>query len=160
MLYDPVSDLRRFVASADGSDKKSPITPRQDMLIKCDSRAQSPFAELCECLPTGRDHADFERYIKPVRNTVAFHYDPKQVNSALEFRTTHPSNLACSMTVGEDIHSCRFEFADVVLDTIVYRKLWQIPVDADVRVEADLQTGALESPCNFSNSQEILSPSS
>jgi hypothetical protein len=88
-------------------------------------------------LPTGRDHADFERYVRPVRNKTAFHYDGNQVKAALEFRTIHPSNSACSITIGEDIHSCRFEFADVVLDTIVCRNLWQIPVSADVRAEAD-----------------------
>jgi hypothetical protein len=32
---------------------------------------------------------------------------------------------------------CRFEFADVLIDTIVCRKLWAIPLGADVRQEAD-----------------------
>ncbi len=41
------------------------------------------------------------------------------------------------MTIGDDIHSSRFDFADVVLDTIVCRKLWEIPVTVDVRAEAD-----------------------
>lgn len=104
---------------------------------KCDARAQAAFAELCECLQGGRNHGDFERYVKPIRNTIASHYDPNEVKSALEFRRVHPSNIPCSITIGEDIHSCRFEFADVVLDTIVCRKLWQIPLGTDVRAEAD-----------------------
>jgi hypothetical protein len=41
------------------------------------------------------------------------------------------------MTISEDIHSCRFDFADVVIDTIVCRKLWAILIAADVRAEAD-----------------------
>lgn len=39
--------------------------------------------------------------------------------------------------MGEDIHSTRFDFADDILDTIVCLKLWQIPLDKDVRAEAD-----------------------
>ena len=104
---------------------------------KCDQHAQSAFAELCECLPSGRNHVAFERYVRPVRNKTAFHYDPEQVKSALEFRAAHHSSSLCSMTIGEDIHSSRFEFADVVLDTVVCRKLWAIPIATDVRAEAD-----------------------
>ena len=104
---------------------------------KCDYHAQSAFADLCECLPAGKDHSEFQRYVLPVRNKTAFHYDPDQVEAALEFRMTHHSNSPCSMTIGEDIHSSRFDFADVVLDTIVCRKLWEIPVTVDVRAEAD-----------------------
>ncbi len=107
------------------------------LVKKCDHHAQSAFAGLCECLPTGKDHAEFQRYVLPVRNKTAFHYDPAQVEAALEFRVMHHSNSPCSMTIGDDIHSSRFDFADVVLDTIVCRKLWEIPVTVDVRAEAD-----------------------
>jgi len=107
------------------------------LVKKCDHHAQSAFAGLCECLPTGEDHAEFQRYVLPVRNKTAFHYDADQVKAALQFRTMHHSNSPCSMTIGEDIHSSRFDFADVVLDTIVCRKLWAIPVTADVRAGAD-----------------------
>ena len=93
--------------------------------------------ELCKCLPAGKDHAEFQRYVPPIRNKTAFHYDPIEVNDALKFRATHHRNSLCSMTIGEDIHSTRFEFADVVLDTIVCRKLWGISVTADIRAEAD-----------------------
>ncbi len=107
------------------------------LVKKCDPRAQTAFADLCECLPSGRDHMDFGRYVQPIRNTVAFHYDAKRVNSALEDRANRPtSSPACSITIGEDIHSTRFEFADALLDTIVCRKLWGI-LDTDVRAEAD-----------------------
>jgi hypothetical protein len=107
------------------------------LVNKCEHRAQSAFADLCECLPTGKDNADFRRYVQPVRNKTAFHYDPNEVAAALRFRKTQHPNSPCSMTIGEDVHSSRFDFADVVLDTIVCRNLWGIPVTADVRSEAN-----------------------
>ena len=107
------------------------------LVTRCDTHAQSAFAQLSECLPAGKQHAEFQRYIPPVRDKTAFHYDTAEINRALEFRTKHHSNSPCAMTIGEDVHSCRFDFADVVIDTIVCRKLWAIPIEADVRVEAD-----------------------
>ena len=55
---------------------------------------------------------------------------------ALELRAAQLVVLG-SMTIGEDVHSSRCEFADVVLDTVVCRSLWKIPVGTDVRAEAD-----------------------
>jgi hypothetical protein len=107
------------------------------LVAKCDQRAQTAFGQLCECLQGGKDHANFRRFIPSVRDKTAFHYDTTEIMEALEFRTKHHSNSLCALTVGEDIHSCRFDFADVVIDTIVCRKLWGIPVGADVREEAD-----------------------
>src|SRR5277367_3837182 len=107
------------------------------LVTRCDAPAESAFAQLCECLPAGKHHAEFQRYIPSVRNKTAFHYDSTEIREALEYRTKHHSNSLCAMTIGEDIHSCRFDFADVVIDTIVCRKLWAIPIAADVRTEAD-----------------------
>jgi hypothetical protein len=102
---------------------------------KCYPDAQSAFAELCQCLPGGTDYDDFQRYVKPIRDKIGFHYDRKEVNWALEDRAKE--SIPFSVTVGEDIHSSRFEFADGIFDTIVCRKLWQIPRDKDVKAEAD-----------------------
>jgi hypothetical protein len=107
------------------------------LVTRCDAPAQSAFAQLCECLPAGKYHAEFQRYIPSVRNKTAFHYDTTEIREALEYRTKYHSSSLCAMTIGEDIHSCRFDFADVVTDTIVCRKLWAIPIAADVRAEAD-----------------------
>jgi hypothetical protein len=105
------------------------------LVKKCHGRTQSAFASLCECLQGGEDHADFVRYIKPIRDTIGFHYEPNAVAWAIEDRAKRSAPF--SMTIGEDINSCRFEFADDLLDTVVCRKLWQIPPDKDVHVEAD-----------------------
>jgi hypothetical protein len=98
------------------------------LVTRCDAHAQSAFLQLCECLPTGKHHAEFKRYVLSVRDKTAFHYALAEVAEALEFRAKHHSNSLCAMTIGEDIHSCRFDFADVVIDTIVCRKLWAIPI--------------------------------
>jgi len=107
------------------------------LMSRCDPNAQSAFAELRECLNGGRYHAEFKRYISSVRDKTGFHYDKAEITEALEFRTKYHSNSSCAMTIGEDIHSCRFELADVLIDRIVCRKLWDIPMAADVRAEAD-----------------------
>lgn len=104
------------------------------LVKKCHPQTQAAFAALCECLPGGKDYADFVKYIKPIRDKIGFHYDDDVVAWVME----HGAKAASlSLTIGEDINSCRFEFADEFLDIIVARKLWEIPVDKDVRVEAD-----------------------
>ena len=108
-----------------------------NLLSRCGSEAQSAFTDLCACLPKGNEHKKFERYVGWIRNRVAFHYGANDVNWALGDRANKSNSGTCSMTLGEDIHSSRFEFADAILDTIVCRRLWQIPVKADVRAEAD-----------------------
>jgi hypothetical protein len=111
------------------------------LVTRCAASAQSAFAQLCECLHPGKYHAEFKRYVHSVRHKTAFHYDTTEIREALEYRAKHHSNSVCAMTIGEDIHSCRFDFADVVIDTIVCRKLWALSIAADVRTEADRISG-------------------
>src|ERR1700743_290519 len=99
-------------------------------------QAQKAFAKLCECLNGGKHHAKFHRHVALVRNKTGFHYDLAKITEALEFRIKHHSGSLCAVTIGEDIHSCRFDFADVVIDTIVCRTLWGIPMRADAQVAA------------------------
>lgn len=104
------------------------------LVRNCYPRTQDAFAALCECLPGGRDYADFNKYIKPIRNKIGFHYDREKVEWAMK----HLAKASpITVTIGENIHSSRFEFADEVFDAVVCRKLWQIPLDKDVRAEAD-----------------------
>jgi hypothetical protein len=107
------------------------------LLNRCSSEAQSAFTDLCACLPKGSEHKTFERCVGWIRNRVAFHYGANDVDWALGNRANKSNPGTCSITLGEDIHSSRFEFADAILDTIVCRRLWQIPVKADLRAEAD-----------------------
>lgn len=118
-----------------GAIKNSPALSA--LVARCNPPAQSAFARLCESLHGGKQNGQFKQYVLSVRNKTAFHYDLAEVGEALEFRRKHHSTSPCGVTMGEDLHSCRFEFADVLIDTIVCRKLWGIPMKADVREEAD-----------------------
>jgi hypothetical protein len=111
------------------------------LVDRCGPRAQTGFTDLCGCLKKGAEHGQFEKYVGSIRNRVAFHYDPSMLRSAVDRRTAGHGATTGFMTVGEDIRSCRFEFADDILDTIVCRKFWHIPDEADVRLEADRITG-------------------
>lgn len=104
---------------------------------KCSQDARAAFDALCQCLPHGREHKNFERYVAGVRNRVAFHYDPGELLWAMQDRAGRPIGDTSHMTAGEDIHSTRFEFGDDLLDSIVSRRLWKISRSADVRAEAD-----------------------
>jgi len=107
------------------------------LVNRCSLEAQSAFTDLCACLPKGSERKQFERCVGWIRNRVAFHYGANDVDWALEDRANKSNPGTCSITLGEDIHSSRFEFADAILDTIVCRRLWQIPIKADSRAEAD-----------------------
>ncbi len=109
------------------------------LVTRCDAPALVRVCQLCECFPTGKQHAEFQRYIPSVRDKTAFHHDTTEIREALEYRTKHHSNSLCAMTIGEDIRSCRFDFADVVTDTIVCRKLWAIPIGRSSRSGSNLR---------------------
>jgi hypothetical protein len=106
---------------------------------KCEPYAQAAFADLCECLETGKNYTEFEKYVLSIRNKASFHYESNQITSALEDRVNRStSSGVCSVTMGENIHSNRLEFADAILDTIVCRALWGVQgtgTDASLEVE-------------------------
>jgi hypothetical protein len=107
------------------------------LVEKCEPEAQEAFAHLCECLPGGKDYQDFVTFVQSVRNKAGFHYDFNQINTALHDRVTRPTaSPICSITIGEDLHSSRLEFADALVDTVVCRNLWKIQ-DADGTAEAN-----------------------
>ena len=115
---------------------------RQDQRLlnfvgQCSKQAQDAFAALCECLRGGREEHNFKKYGGRIRNGVAFHYDPSDLRWALEGRSKWSTAETSSLTGGSDIHTTRFEFADDLLDSIVCRKLWEIPRRVDVIAEAD-----------------------
>jgi hypothetical protein len=74
-----------------------------------------------------------------LRNNVTFHYDEpgKLVKKAMEQRAKNPDGNITSITRGSEPYSWRFTVADDVLDSIVCREIWKIPLDSDLRAEAD-----------------------
>jgi len=116
--------------------------PRLTSVVeRCAPATQKSFQDVVDCLPGGTQHREFKAFVTSVRNKVAFHYDPSDVEWAIGDRASNGSANLPSLTIGEDIHSCRYEFADQLLWSIVCRKLWAIPRSADVLTEADRISG-------------------
>lgn len=109
----------------------------------CSPRAQSAFVDLCDRLRGGKEQRKLQRFVGWIRNRVAFHYDANDLRWALENRVSR----SAAWTSGGDIHPERFEFGDDLLDTIVCRKFWGIPVSVNFRAEADRIAGWCEEKC-------------
>jgi hypothetical protein len=101
----------------------------------CSQTACRALTSLCRCLEDGSDRSHFEQRVIRIRSNVAFHYDPKLFERAIQDRANRKGR-AIAMTVGQDIHSSRFEFADYLLDSIVCQQIWGIQED-DAQPEAD-----------------------
>jgi hypothetical protein len=97
--------------------------------------ARRSFERLQRCLKGGPWEAEFDRAVRKVRNKNAFHYDEELTREAVR-QTAQDSKLR-QLTVGEDIHSSRFHFADDVLNVMVYRCLWGLVDQPTVNTEAD-----------------------
>jgi len=106
------------------------------MIGRCSSKAQTAFHDLGKCLRGGTENKRFQKYVGWIRNRIAFHYVADDVLWAIENRAKRQFRTS-SVTAGPDIHSTRFEFGDVLLDTIVCRRFWNISAGADVQREAN-----------------------
>jgi hypothetical protein len=96
----------------------------------CDLRTQESFAALLPFLHGGPRHAEFVNLVQKVRHNVTFHYQcDKLILKALQTLAERPEFRFSSITRGDDVRQWHFQTADVVLDTIVVRELWQVPLD-------------------------------
>jgi hypothetical protein len=109
------------------------------MVGRCDAQTQASFRFLEEYLPRGPHRADFERLLGRIRNNIGFHYDDngRLIARALAAAAAEPHRRHSSITRGSTAHLWRFEPADEIVDRIVVRQIWGIPVGADVSAEAD-----------------------
>jgi hypothetical protein len=122
--------------------QKSPVL--SSLVARCDEAAQDAFRRLCQYVRGGARRQEFERKIGLIRHKAAFHYDAKLAAAALRSRANRKGSSISTITRGTEINLWRSGVADDVEDTLVCRLLWQIPLSADVRVEADkiLEFGA------------------
>jgi hypothetical protein len=104
---------------------------------RCLPYAQEAYHRLIEVLPNGPRRNLFEKWILPIRNRLAFHYDQSLIKQALRRRAERFPNHHSSITRGSEMGLWRFGVADDIEDTIVCRLLWKIPLQADLRAEAD-----------------------
>ena len=103
----------------------------------CRQIAQEAFSKLEKCLEGGSDCDQFRTYVRLVRNKIGFHYDKAFVDAALSSRANRPESRKSTITRGDHINLWRCTAADDIVDTIACREIWNIPLDADVRAEAN-----------------------
>ncbi len=106
-------------------------------VAQCSQRSRSAFTSLCNCLQGGSEHKMFKESVGWIRNRIAFHYSAGDIDWAIKDRAQRTNAQKSSMTAGQDIHSTRFEFGDDLIDSIVCRRLWGIPRQANARQEAN-----------------------
>ena len=109
------------------------------LLRRCDNLTQKSFRQLEEFLPGGSKQAEFERLVGRVRHNLTFHYDEsgKLIERAIEDRALSPEARISSVTRGNTAYLWHFKVADDLVDSIVVRQIWNIPRNANLRVEAD-----------------------
>jgi hypothetical protein len=109
------------------------------ILSRCTPYAQEGYHRLLEVVPDGARRKQFEKWILPIRNKIAFHYDESLTSKALERRLRNHDARRSTITRGSEMSLWRFVVADDIEDTIICRLLWKIPPNADIRSEADLR---------------------
>jgi len=117
------------------------------LVPKCSADGQAAFAQLSGCLTGGPHAADFDKYVRRVRNKVAFHYDAGSIESALAERAAHPDMRIATVTLGTQIDLWRFAVADDIEASVVVRQLWEVPEGADLAREDDRISGFASALC-------------
>lgn len=109
------------------------------LVKQCDAQTQQSFHELEQFVRGGPNRAEFERLVGQVRHNLTFHYFQCEtlVERAIEDRAGRQEANASSVTRGDSAHLWHFKVADDIVDSIVVRQIWDIPRNADLRIEAD-----------------------
>ena len=110
-------------------------------------QARAGYARLQQCLKGGASRRNFERYVLSVRNSVAFHYSRKVVSKALKARARCEQTRYSHITQGDSIDTWRFNVADDIEVSAVWRGLWGVPDGADQRAEDDRISGFVSELC-------------
>ena len=108
-----------------------------DRINRCSAHAQGCFDNLKNCLNGGLDHKKFKDYVMKVRHKTVFHYDSKLVERALADRASIPEAKTSKITRGDHISFWRFDLSDDIVDSLICQHIWRIPIDADLRKQAD-----------------------
>jgi hypothetical protein len=118
-----------------GTIQKSPAVSA--CIDRCSKDARSALARLTECLSGGPRSAEFHKYVRNMRNKVAFHYDPKPIRRALAQWASRSGARTSTITLGSSIDLWRFNVADEIEAAVVFRQVWKVPYSADVEAEDD-----------------------
>ncbi|MDP9607231.1 UNVERIFIED_ORG: hypothetical protein J2W38_007052 [Variovorax paradoxus] len=116
------------------------------LVAQCDLRTRESFAKLQPFLPRGAKHPQFVQWVEKVRSNVTFHYQcDKLINKTIGKLASSPQHRLSSITRGDDVKLWHFQAADVVVDTIVVRELWQVPWTTASTEGADEAAGNVHS---------------
>lgn len=104
----------------------------RDKIRICSQNAKSSFHYLCRLIAGGVDKDKFDKYFKPIRHNLIFHYHESGtwINRALNERIQIKGQKLSKVTFGH-VERMRFELADEIIDSIVCRNLFDIPYDVD-----------------------------
>jgi hypothetical protein len=109
--------------------KKIAATPKLRAYIdQCGASTTTLFSEL-ETFVNGQDHGLLLR----IRNNASFHYDGKLAVRYLEAIVQKSPDHVSSYTLGTETLDWHFELSDLILDTIVVRDIFKLPVDTNLQ---------------------------
>jgi hypothetical protein len=106
----------------------------------CDQQTRDSFGKLLPYLSGGTSHDEFQQLIGLVRHNLTFHYDAsgKLTQRAVADRAARADGRWSSVTRGSNARLWHFQVADDVVDSIVVRQIWQVPLGTDAREGADV----------------------
>lgn len=109
------------------------------LLEQSDQQTQTSFKKLEPFAKGGGERDRFERIAGMIRNSIGFHYETngKMIRRAVADRASRKEARISSITRGDTAFLWRFNAADDIIDSIVTRQIWQVPREADTRIEVD-----------------------
>lgn len=109
------------------------------LIDRCDEETKKSFQHLQKFLLNGTERKRFLSLVEQLRNNVVFHYDEhgKLIRRALESRASKPETRRSSINRGSSVFYWHFTLADEVVDSIVVRKIWKVPMEVDAQSGAD-----------------------
>jgi hypothetical protein len=123
-------------------DQLATIPRFKHILSSCPSNAQASYSRLLPFTKPGPKRVWFEKNVATARHNLTFHYHEsgKWIDWALTDRAGRKEAEQSSITFGDTGHLWRFHIADDVVESIMCRKIWQIPRSANLRKAADAMT--------------------
>ena len=109
------------------------------LVSQTDVQTQQCFANLQQFVPGGVRRGEIQKLMGRVRSNLTFHYEEsgKLIAKAISDRAARPEARVSSVTRGSTAYLWHFKAADDIVDSVVVRQIWGIPLHADVRSEAD-----------------------
>jgi hypothetical protein len=99
---------------------------------QCDERTRNEFNAIWSFVGT-KDY----KSVALMRNKIGSHWDEDVVLPSIKEVGERKPDHSMALSLGDDIMNCHFEPADQTIDRVFVRRIFEIPSDADVAVEAD-----------------------